>query len=250
MKITYIKQSGFYVELKKTSFLFDYYKGEVPKFPADKHVYICASHKHSDHFSKKIFNFIDIHPNTSYILSYDIKEEISPDILERFKNNLFFIKANEEKHFINGKLLSNIPESNTANLVKVKALDSTDLGVAFLVNCENKIFFHAGDLNWWTWEGESNKEYKDMTDRFHRIVSKLKQIPIDFAFLPLDPRQGERFYWGFDYFMKRCIINIVFPMHFWKDFSVIPKLMNLQEAEEYKSKVVVIEEEHQEFILK
>ena len=50
--------------------------------------------------------------------------------------------------------------------------------------------------------------------------------------------------------MKRCIINIVFPMHFWKDFSVIPKLMNLQEAEEYKSKVVVIEEEHQEFILK
>ena len=237
MKVTFIKQSGFFVELERNAFLFDYYKGEIPKLPADKHVYICASHKHFDHFSKKIFDFIDIHPNTSYILSYDIEEEISPDILEKFKDNLYFIKANEEKHFINGN-------------VKIKTLDSTDLGVAFLVTCEGKTFFHAGDLNWWTWKGESKKEYKDMTARFHREVSKLKNIPIDFAFLPLDPRQEERFYWGFDYFMKTCIINIAFPMHFWKDFSVIPKLMNLQDAEEYKLKVVVIEDEHQEFILK
>lgn len=250
MKVTYISQSGFFVELEKTSFLFDYYKGAIPKFSTDKHMYICASHKHFDHYSKKIFNFIDNYPNTTYILSYDIEEKISLDILEKLKANLFFIKANEEKYFVNGKLIPNIPQSSKANLVKVKSLDSTDAGVAFLVNCENKSYFHAGDLNWWTWEGESKNEYNDMTERFHREVAKLKNIPIDLAFLPLDPRQGERFYWGFDYFMKTCNINIAFPMHFWGDFSVIPKLKNLQVAEKYESKIVVIEKNHQEFILK
>lgn len=250
MKVKYISHSGFFVELEKSSFLFDYYKGDIPKFSTDKHTYVYASHKHSDHFSKKTFDFVDIHPNITYILSYDIAEEISPDVLEKFKDNLFFIKPSEEKHFLNGKLLSNISKSNIPNLVKVKALDSTDAGVAFLVKCENKSFFHAGDLNWWTWEGESKKEYKDMTERFHREVAKLSKIPIDIAFLPLDPRQDERFYWGFDYFMKTCNISIVFPMHFWGDFSVIPKLKNLQVAEKYKSKVVVIEKNHQEFILK
>lgn len=31
---------------------------------------------------------------------------------------------------------------------------STDEGVAFLVTAEGRTVFHAGDLNWWHWEGE------------------------------------------------------------------------------------------------
>ena len=33
MKITYISHSGFAVELENHIFLFDYYKGEIPKWP-------------------------------------------------------------------------------------------------------------------------------------------------------------------------------------------------------------------------
>mgnify|MGYP000509052087 CR=1 FL=1 len=43
MKITYISHSGFAVELENHNFfLFDYYKGEIPKFdPEKKYSCIC-----------------------------------------------------------------------------------------------------------------------------------------------------------------------------------------------------------------
>ena len=38
--------------------------------------------------------------------------------------------------------------------VRIRTLKSTDEGVAFLVEAEGKSIYHAGDLNWWYWEGE------------------------------------------------------------------------------------------------
>mgnify|MGYP000382206809 FL=1 len=38
--------------------------------------------------------------------------------------------------------------------VRIQTLKSTDAGVAFLVECEGRTIYHAGDLNWWHWEGE------------------------------------------------------------------------------------------------
>ena len=36
MQITYVGHSGFYMELENVLLLFDYYKGELPEFPAAK----------------------------------------------------------------------------------------------------------------------------------------------------------------------------------------------------------------------
>ena len=52
MKITYIHHSSFCVELQNSILLFDYFKGELPKFDKAKKLYVFASHFHEDHFDK------------------------------------------------------------------------------------------------------------------------------------------------------------------------------------------------------
>lgn len=56
MKITYIHHSAFLAETEHACLLFDYFKGSLPKLPEGKRLYIFASHRHPDHFSKVIFD--------------------------------------------------------------------------------------------------------------------------------------------------------------------------------------------------
>ena len=61
MKITYIHHSSFCVELQNSILLFDYFKGELPKFDKGKKLYVFASHFHEDHFDKCIFEIAKDH---------------------------------------------------------------------------------------------------------------------------------------------------------------------------------------------
>ena len=54
MKVTYLEHSGFVVEYKDDVFIFDWYRGRLPKFDLKKKIYVFASHSHYDHFNKKI----------------------------------------------------------------------------------------------------------------------------------------------------------------------------------------------------
>ena len=116
-------------------------------------------------------------------------------------------------------------------------MTSTDEGVAFLLDYEGKSLYHAGDLNWWTWPGETEAEYKDMTRRFKAEMEKLAGRHLDVAFVPLDPRQEERYYWGLNYFMGITDTDRVFPMHFWGDFSVIDRLLADEVSAPYREKI-------------
>ena len=58
------------------------------------------------------------------------------------------------------------------------------------------------------------------------------------AFVPLDPRQGEQYYWGLDYFMKHTDTRCIFPMHMWEDYDIYERLMENPAAEEYKNRVM------------
>ena len=69
MKITYLRHSGFLVELEQVWLLFDYYRGEIPEFPKGKKGYVFVSHRHIDHFNKEIFNFLkklDVYKSQTY----------------------------------------------------------------------------------------------------------------------------------------------------------------------------------------
>lgn len=73
MKITYIHHSSFSVELERSVLLFDYFQGEIPEFDPEKSVYVFASHKHHDHYDKKIFELAERYPHILFILSGDIR---------------------------------------------------------------------------------------------------------------------------------------------------------------------------------
>ncbi len=125
--------------------------------------------------------------------------------------------------------------------IRVQTLTSTDEGVAFFIECEGKSIYHAGDLNWWTWKGETKEEFLEMKKRFQGEIQKIKGKYFDLAFLPLDPRQEEKFYWGFDYFMRNTNTKLAYPMHFWGELEVIERIKNLDCAKEYWDKIAKTE---------
>lgn len=230
MKITYIHHSSFSVEMEKAVFLFDYFEGELPAFPKEKELVVFASHKHHDHFDCSVFRLAEKYPTVRFLLSKDIRMSENyrrrMGISDEAASHITYMGKNlKEEFFVAGEQLA------------VETLASTDEGVAFLLNYEGKSLYHAGDLNWWTWIGETEREYADMTGRFKAEMEKIRGRHFDAAFVPLDPRQEERYFWGLDYFMRVTDTDVVFPMHFWGDFSVIDRLLMEEVSKPYRKNV-------------
>lgn len=209
MQITYIGHSGFYVELENTLLLFDYYEGLLPKLPDGKKLYVFASHRHPDHFNPEIFSLSKDKGDTFFILSNDIWESRIPKDL---RTQALRLKPN-----VNHSL---------GNLT-VRTLKSTDEGVAFLVKCEGKTIYHAGDLNDWRWMGEPESWNRQMQKNYQSYIEPLRNMHIDAAFIPLDPRQEDYYALGMDYFLsltgKRNDGDRIYPMHCWEDYGIIDR---------------------------
>ena len=77
-----------------------------------------------------------------------------------------------------------------------------------------------------------------MEARFKQIMQNLDDMHIDLAFVPLDPRQEERFCWGFDYFLEHTRTDCVFPMHMWEQFDVVSKWKTMPQSELYREIVM------------
>ena len=90
--------------------------------------------------------------------------------------------------------------------------------------------------------------YNEMMKRnYWYEIGKIEGQAIDVAFVPLDPRQEEQYYWGMDYFMKHTDTKVVFPMHMWGHYEVWERLMENPEASSYRDKVMRITKAPQEF---
>jgi L-ascorbate metabolism protein UlaG (beta-lactamase superfamily) len=198
-EIRYLYHSGFSLETAGHFLIFDYYKdtpkgcglskGVVdPEEIRNKNVVVFASHSHPDHYSPRIFSWRKTVTNIRYVLA----DEIHPPE-EAIK----------------------IAPGETVDLgdLTVRALESTDLGVAFLIHADGFCIYHAGDLNWWHWDGEPEENNAEMGRRYREQIDLLRGEKIDLAFLPVDPRQEQNALLGLIYFMKTVGANAVVPMH-------------------------------------
>jgi hypothetical protein len=203
MRATFLDHSGFLVELPAVTLLFDWWKGELPPLRSDVPLLVFASHRHEDHFKREIFAL----DADGFLLGKDIKPRslahrgVSNETLER----CVFLGGNETATPLPG--------------VTVETLPSTDEGVAFLVTAEGETIFHAGDLNWWHWEGEDPGWNRNMEVNFKRYTEPLRGRRLDLAMLPLDPRLGEDGFRGPAYFLALADIRRFLPMHQWGDFA-------------------------------
>ena len=164
---------------------------------------------------------------------------------------MFLVRAEKsaEQSFQLGDVTVRRGEKYQGDDVKIETLRSTDAGVAFYVETRGATFFHAGDLNDWTWEGAGDLINGRMHREYRTQIKKLAVKPINLAFVPMDPRQGADQELGMDYFLETTSAEYVFPMHMWQDYSHIPvykkKIWNPGMAE----RVVEITHENQVFLI-
>lgn len=71
------------------------------------------------------------------------------------------------------------------NGTQVSTLLSTDSGVAFIVKTSEGAIYHAGDLNDWHWEGETEADNRHMSSMYRAEIDKIKDAHFDAAFVPL-----------------------------------------------------------------
>ncbi|MCI7738872.1 MAG: MBL fold metallo-hydrolase, partial [Lachnospiraceae bacterium] len=120
---------------------------------------------------------------------------------------------------------------------------STDQGVAFLIQDGDEIFYHAGDLNDWVWEGETDSYNRQMTGNYRKqidLLSKeLHERPLTAAFVVLDPRQEASYDKGMLYFLKHVQGNCVYPMHYWEKPQIIERF--LLEHPQYQNRLLLTE---------
>lgn len=226
MIITYIEHSCFLIEIQTAYLLFDYYAGKtkLPDIKKDKPLLLFNSHVHGDHYSPKVFDLAEAHPEIRFYLDSSIQ------IPTKWKK--LCIPLNSHQTYA-------IPEVDG----HLYTLASNDLGVAFSVSMNESgrscSVYHAGDLNNWWWDGD--EEDRESENFYHRELSLIRGLHYRAAFIPLDPRiKG---WWkGINDFMNYADADFIFPMHNFGNYSMPKKLRNLQCSAPYRRKIMDIKE--------
>lgn len=238
-KIWYLDNSGFAVESKKNFYIFDYYNNTPagnkhslengvinPDDIKDKNVYVFSSHSHPDHFNPIIFRWKDNIKKIKYLLSHDIIHNIDDE-------NIYSIEIHKIYNIDN---------------IKIITLDSTDMGTAFYIDDGELKIFHAGDLNWWHWKGETKEYNKDMEEKFKDEIERIEDFKIDIAFIPVDPRLEEYYNLCVKHILTNLDTDYIFPMHFQSDYDIFNRLKNDLDEESYK-KIIKIDKRGQSYKL-
>lgn len=208
MKLTYIYHSGFVIEDKNFALLVDYYQDTPGKYVHEhflRHptrLYILASHSHPDHYTPDILNWKEERPDIQYIFSEDIR-----DNLQACYHDAIFLKKGEGWN---------------DDFLKIKAFGSTDIGISFLIDVEDKRIFHAGDLNNWHWAAESTPEeiHEAETNYLNQLEDIMRYTDYtDLTLFPVDPRLGENYTRGAKQFIDHIKTRQFAPMHFWEKYE-------------------------------
>lgn len=202
LKITYHYHSGFSIQVGSTLLVFDYWEGEnrelaqmgriTPQMlKSYEQIYVFISHAHPDHLDPVVYTWEGEGLPITYIVSGDMPVGTR------------------------GKRIAPLQEKELSRDIRVKAFQSTDLGVSFLVTAYGMNIFHAGDLNLWHWRQESSlREIEAAENAFYQAMEPMKGLPIDVAMFPVDPRQGMLYDAGANHFILSMKPRIFIPMHF------------------------------------
>ena len=229
MNVTYIHHSCFLTETGNGYYLFDYYQGALPVLDPCKPIAVLASHRHPDHYQPEVFSTLKEMgmQNIYAVLSRDIPVKTVPEEIP-----CIVVSANKRYELPQGQ--------------KLTTYRSTDQGVAFLVQDGEALFYHAGDLNDWVWEGEPDSDNRWMTGSYRKQIAllseQLRGCPLTAAFVVLDPRQEKDYDRGLLYFLQHIPCDHVYPMHYWEKPQIIDRF--LQEHPQYQNRIMLTEDAH------
>lgn len=221
MTIKLVWHDCFVIETAECAIVFDYWldeRGEEREFPGfldtlnpAKPLYIFVSHGHKDHFTRSIFSWASRFDRVHYFLSADVYARSRHVFSRRSVYKGPKVNPDHVTRMLPGEEWSD-------GLLAVRAFDSTDTGVAYLVEIDGKRIFHAGDLNAWIfrelWKPED--EEREMK-RFNAIIADIEKYvgdkKIDVAMFPVDSRIGEAYMDGARIFAEQLHPEIFLSMH-------------------------------------
>lgn len=229
MKLTYIYHSGFAIETPDITIIIDYYQDSIDNNKAfvtdyllhrSQKLYVLVSHGHADHFNPDILKWEEKRDDITYIFSKDVEKTSKNDL-----KNIYYIDKDEQYK---------------DDMLQIDAFGSTDLGISFRIKLDNKLIFHAGDLNNWHWNEESTAdEIKEAEDFYKKELDHLADSTsfLDIAMFPVDPRLGKDYMKGAKQFLEKINVDLLIPMHFdvaYEKASAIAEVAN-----QYNSKVFI-----------
>ena len=194
-------QSSFMIETYSCTMIYDWYMPTIPPINKNKPLFIFISHMHMDHFNPGILKLAEDFNDVGIFIGngksqfcdadrlFDEFEDVITDCISVFDGEQFLIEKG----------------------VEIRTLCSTDEGVAFIVEADGLTFFHAGDLARW----------RGTESLFERYCEPIRNMHIDFAMLPMDPRFGDMGVETVLYYLKIAQIACFSPMHLWDNYDYI-----------------------------
>lgn len=229
IKITYLYQSGFKIELDNYLLVIDYYKGDL-ELESDKDVIFIVTHGHSDHYNPEIFTMKGSE-KAKYILSSDIEnpaygqEDEDGKILKLSSSNM---ETERMKIVYDPKRSLRLSPGQSFSFAGLsgQAFGSTDQGISIYFKLGPLALFHAGDLNAWKWPSFTIEDQKKEVEDYLKIIKEISDKPIDIAFGPVDPRLGKNAFLGAEYLLNYLKPQMFFPMHFQDNIEICNEFVN------------------------
>ena len=246
MKAWYLNHSAVAVQTENHLLLFDLFGQTLRPQPGQglaqgyidpaelrgQDVLIFISHEHEDHFEPKVFELAQQGQRVRYILPAEL------DAIYEGKSDDVFLESGETKD---------------CGDFRVTAFESTDIGLAYLIEIDGKLIYHAGDLNWWHWADETDAFNQDQERRYQEQMKLLNQAAngkeIDIAFAVADPRMDqEHRFQGLRSLMEQVQVKNLIPIHLWGAFSVLGQIRGLARNEKNFEKAVYFERRGEIFL--
>lgn len=215
-KLIYLNHSGFLLELPGAVLVFDYFTdpaGVLSLYEdSEKPFFFFVSHGHYDHWNLEILDFTSRAPRY-YFLDNSCKDCAPPDtesVVGAGDQAQFIMVDRDFTHEFSEDI------ADRTGIRVVRCFGSTDEGVSILVETDNGIVFHSGDLNLWDWEAPGTVDVAmDEAYRFElsRLSSALEGRDLWLAMIPVDLRLATKSFRGAEIFLEYASAQYLVPDH-------------------------------------
>ena len=241
MKVTYLEHSGFVIEDGKRAYVFDYWKDPAGVIDTlveqgyELHVFV--SHIHHDHYVKSIFKYLPYIHSVWYHEDVpalrDIFKEVQETagakqdaekaslVLEKIKQGCLNKGQNMTEEHLTEELVQQVFSLHSMKVgdtlesdnLTVTMFGSTDEGGSFLVDTGVHRIFHAGDLNWWHWSGDTPENIAEAKELKEKEFAPLTGLSVDIMMFPVDARLEAAREWGALEVLGLMNTKLFIPMH-------------------------------------
>ena len=200
-RIVYIHHNCFVLQGGGKTLLFDY---PAPQFlPREaaavaaplleaSDLTVFASHSHDDHFDPDILAVTRQVAARRFVVADDVADRYG----DRLPADAVVLEPDDVRE-LDG--------------MRIEALESNDMGVAFRIDVAGLAVYFGGDLALWDWPGQSPAAARAIAMSWRLALKKIAVRPVDVAFSNMDPRLPSLA--GAAQFVETVRPRIFVPMH-------------------------------------